>query len=400
VKSESVVDGLEKAFRDTVTREQMTLAEATQIQFRLVDTAQRVIGSDEVFTSDVGQVRQLATVGFGGGGRPRTTQRVERVLADFFEVEECVLVHGAGTGAIRAMLNAALSPASRVVVSSAHPYKTTLPAMQHMGLDVVATDFNEPEVLQQTVRRLRPAALYVQHVPQQLGDRHGIDAVIAAARDVMSDKIRILADDNYAVMRSPRIAVQLGADVSSFSFFKLLSRAQLGAVVGPADVLSTIRRDLSSAGCQVQGADAMEALRMLVYAPVALATQNEVVCQVTKRINHLIGDGELPQLRAAIAGQPGIRSVILLFNEPVAEEFLASAWRNGSPSQSVGEEAIYEFLPLFTYLTGTFLKGHPGLERYAVRVNPMRGGPETVLRVLRMALADREFLTAGSRAGR
>jgi len=78
----------------------------------------------------------------------------------------------------------------------------------------------------------------------------------------------------------------------------------------------------------------------------------------------------------------------------VAEEFLRSAWRHGSPSQSIGEEAQYEFLPLFTYLTSTFLKATPGLERFAVRINPMRGGTETVMRVLRSALADSDLHAA------
>jgi hypothetical protein len=89
---------------------------------------------------------------------------------------------------------------------------------------------------------------------------------------------------------------------------------------------------------------------------------------------------------------------VLLFGRPIAEDFLRSTWRNGSPSQSVGEESQFEFLPLFTYLTSTFLKATPGLEKFAVRVNPMRGGPDTVLRVLKQALKDPEFQKAASQA--
>ena len=40
----------------------------------------------------------------------------------------------------------------------------------------------------------------------------------------------------------------------------------------------------------------------------------------------------------------------------------------------------------------------PGLEKFAVRVNPMRGGPETVLRVLKQALNDPDFQKATSQA--
>jgi hypothetical protein len=96
-------------------------------------------------------------------------------------------------------------------------------------------------------------------------------------------------------------------------------------------------------------------------------------------------------VRAAVAAQPGIRCSVLVFDEPVAEAFVRSAWRNGSPSQSVGEEAQPEVLPLFTYLTSTFLKGMPGLEKYAIRINPMRGGSSAIIRVLEASLADPEF---------
>jgi hypothetical protein len=148
----------------------------------------------------------------------------------------------------------------------------------------------------------------------------------------------------------------------------------------------------------VQGGDAMDALRMLVYAPVALAVQNQVVLEAAERINALVDAGELRYVRCAVAAQPGIRSVVLVFDKPVAEEFLRSAWRNGSPSQSVGEEARYEFLSLFTYLTSTFLKGWPGLEKHAIRINPMRAGAETIVHVLQAALADPEFRRAAAAA--
>jgi hypothetical protein len=380
----SIVAGLEA----TAVREHMTVEQAIEYQFRLVDAAQPVLGSDEMFAEDYGQVRALATVGFGGGGRPRATARVEQVLAGFFATEDAVLVQGAGTGAIRAMLNAGIEAGSSVVLHSAHPYKTTLPSMRHMGLDIHQVNFDDTEALSATLRRVQPAAVYVQHVPQALGDAHEIDAVIDLVRAECPAATRVLVDDNYAAMRSQRLGVHMGADASALSFFKLLAPDQVGAVLGREDIVGSIRRDLSSAGCQVQGPQAMAALRMLVYAPVALAIQNRTVIQTAERINALVAAGELPLVRRAVPAQPGIRCVVLVFDDPIAEDFLRSAWRNGSPSQSIGEEAQYEFLPLFTYLTSTFLKSTPGLEKHAVRVNPMRSGPDTILRILRAALAD------------
>jgi hypothetical protein len=380
----------------TVVREHMTVEQATAHQFRLVDAAQSVLGSDGVFTEDYGQNRELATVTFGGGGRPTMTASVERVLAGFFEAEDAILVHGAGTGAIRAMLNGALDPGATVVLHSAPPYKTTMPTMRHMGVELRQVDFNDLDALRAELRGTRPAGLYVQHVAQALGDRYEIDALVALAREECGQDMRILVDDNYAAMRSRRIGIQMGADASALSFFKLLAPSQVGCVAGTGELVAAIRRDLSSAGCQIQGPDALAALRMLVYAPVALAIQNRTVLECTKRINALIAQGRLPFVHRAVAAQPGIRSVVLVFERPLAEEFVRSAWRNGSPSRSVGEEAQQEFLPLFTYLTSTFLKSTAGLEQYAVRINPMRAGPESVLRVLEAALGDQEFQEAAA----
>lgn len=378
--------------KGTVVREHMSLDQAIRTQFELVDSIQRVMGSDVYLTEDYGQVRELATVGFGGGGRPWATSRAERALADFFGSPDAVLVHGAGTGSIRAALNAALPAGGSVVLHSAHPYKTTLPAMNHMGLVLHQVDFNDLDAVRLVLASVRPDGVYIQHVPQGLGDDHEITDVIDLARSLCGDSVRVIVDDNYAVMRSTRIGVQMGADVSAFSLFKLLSPVQIGCVLGDEELVSTVRRDLSSAGCQVQGPAAMQALRMLVFAPVALAIQNNTVLEVTDRINARVAVGDLPLLRGAVAAQPGIRCSVLVFDRPVAEAFVRSAWRNGSPSQSVGEEAQPEVLPLFTYLTSTFLKGMPGLEKYAIRINPMRGGADTILRILDAALQDTAFL--------
>jgi hypothetical protein len=132
----------------------------------------------------------------------------------------------------------------------------------------------------------------------------------------------------------------------------------------------------------------MDALRSVVYAPVALALQNEVVIEAAAEINRLVEVGELTGLRCAVPSQLAMRAIALVFDEPIAEEFLRSAWRNGSPSRSVGEEARYDVVPLFTYLAGTILKSAPGIEGYVVRINPLRGGTDTIVRVLKAALGD------------
>lgn len=386
------LDGTLDALRSTVVREHMSLEQAVQAQFGLIDALQREMGSDIVFEEDAGQARDLATVGFGGGGRPHATARAERGLARFFGTDDAVFVHGAGSGAIRAMLNAGLEPGTRVALHAAPPYKTTSPAMQHMGLHTEAVDFDDLPGFEEYLGSRRPAGLYLQHVPQRLGDRHDVGQIIATARKAVGEDLTVLVDDNYAVFRSRRLGVQLGADASAFSFFKLLAPTNIGCVMGSSDIVDSIRRDLASAGCQVQGREAMEAIRSLVNVPVALAIQNRVVEDTAQAIEAGIAEGRYPFLGGAVAAQPGIRSIVLVFDRPIAEEAVRSAWRNGSPSRSVGEEARYEFLPLFTYITSTFLKSTPGLERYAIRINPMRSGPETILRILDASLRDPELV--------
>jgi hypothetical protein len=248
-------------------------------------------------------------------------------------------------------------------------------------------DFNDLDAVRAAVRD-DVDALYIQHVPHRLGDAYELEPLISTGRAERGDDLLVLVDDNYAAMRTPSIGVHLGADASALSLFKVLAAANVGCVAGTEQVTSRVRQDFGSAGSQVQGPEAMDALRSLVYAPVALALQNEVVIEASAEINRLIEAGRLPFLRCAVPSQVAMRAIALVFDEPIAEEFLRSAWRNGSPSRSVGEEARYDVLPLFTYLAGTFLKSAPGIENYVVRINPLRGGTETIIRVLEAALAD------------
>lgn len=379
----------ETALRVTGAREQMTLAQAAAEQHRLVDAIQRVLGSDAIFGEDYGQERTLASGSFGSGGRPVATAKVEQALSGFFGTDDVVLVHGAGTGSIRALLGS-LPPRGRVLLHEGLPYKTTAATLERMALETVTVDFNDLEALRAALHA-DIDALYIQHVPHRLGDVYEIEKVIRAGREEHGGDLLVLVDDNYAAMRASKIGVHHGADGSALSLFKLLAAANVGLVAGTERVTSRIRADLASAGSQVQGPDAMDALRSLVYAPVALALQNQVVIEAAGEINHLIAAGRLPYLRSAVPAHVAARAIALVFEQPIAEAFLRSAWRNGSPSRSVGEEARYDVVPLFTYLAGTFLKSAPGIQNYVARVNPLRGGTDTIVRVLEAALADPEL---------
>ena len=58
----------------------------------------------------------------------------------------------------------------------------------------------------------------------------------------------------------------------------------------------------------------------------------------------------------------------------------------GAIPNPVGSESKYEFAPLFYRISGTFRKSDPGLEYRMIRINPMRSGPETILRILENAV--------------
>ena len=74
--------------------ENITLQQAMQKQFRLVDCITRYFsGSESLTRGDLG-VRQP-------GNQPLTTQKAEQAIASFFGAEDCILVRGSGTGAIR-----------------------------------------------------------------------------------------------------------------------------------------------------------------------------------------------------------------------------------------------------------------------------------------------------------
>ena len=386
----AIPNELISTIKSTSNLEQMTVAEATQEQFRLVDSISRILGSDQIFFEDYGQDRSLGVGAFGSGGRPIATAKVEEVLSHFLGTEDTVLVHGAGTGSIRAMLSF-FESGSEIILHSGPPYKTTVASLQRMAITSNAVDFNNEAELRKILENDKMNGILIQHVPHQFGDNYHIHQIIDLARTIRGSAYPIFVDDNYAAMRSKKIGVQMGASASALPLFKLLARANIGCVTGNQEIITRIRQDSGSAGSQVQGPDAMDALRSIVYAPVALAIHNLVVEDACKEINRLISIGDIDLLAEAIPGPAAARSIVLVFKYPIAENFLQSAWRNGSPSRSVGEEARYDLLPLFTYIAGTYLKSNPLLKDYVIRVNPLRGGTATIERILKSALEDSRF---------
>ena len=193
----------------TFPLQSLTLAEAQQKQFALVDSLCRHFpGADFLSGGDLGLSPGLT--------QPRVTQRVEHVLADAFHAEAAVLVQGAGTGAIRAGLASLLKPGLRLLVHVAPVYPTTMVLVEQMGIELVRADFNDLAALRQVIAEHRPDAALVQHTRQQPQDSYVLAEVLA---EIALCGLPTLTDDNYAVMKVDRIGCECGATLSTFSWF-------------------------------------------------------------------------------------------------------------------------------------------------------------------------------------
>jgi hypothetical protein len=198
-----------------------------------------------------------------------------------------------------------------------------------------------------------------------------------------------MVDENGVILRRPHIGTQFGATASAFSLLKVLASTNIGCVLGPAAHIDAIRNDLSSQGSQVRGEDARDALEAMVYAPVALAIQHDVVDQTTSRINDLVAGAGLPDVFAAVACQPIVPSVVLVLNRPVASTALERLRAEAGAYAWVTEESRFSARPVFSTMPASFLGSQPEIGNYLIRINPIRSGPETLVRIIRSVFGDR-----------
>lgn len=280
----------------------------------------------------------------------------------------------------QAALAALLKSGQRLLVHDAPVYPTTRVIIEQMGLTLITADFNDLSALKQVVDEQQPDAALVQHTRQQPQDRYVLADVLATLR---AAGVPALTDDNYAVMKVARIGCECGANVSTFSCFKLFGPEGVGAVVGDADVISRIRATLYSGGSQIQGAQALEVLRGLVLAPVMHAVQ----AGVSERLLALLNGGAVAEVKSAVIANAQSKVLIVEFHQPIAARVLEEAQKLGALPYPVGAESKYEIPPLFYRLSGTFRQANPQLEHCAIRINPNRSGEETVLRILRESIA-------------
>ncbi|WP_313583213.1 aminotransferase class V-fold PLP-dependent enzyme [Lacrimispora sp.] len=352
----------------------ISVEEAVRLQFKVIDCITKSFSGREILNrGDLGIVPGL--------NKPLTTKKAERVIADLFDGEACILVRGAGSGAIRMGLHSILKPAEKILVHKAPVYSTTATSLEMLYIPAVEADYNDPDDIRRVIKENDDMkGALIQYTRQKPDDRYDIAQVIETIKECID--IPILTDDNYAAMKVSRIGIQCGADLSCFSSFKLLGPEGVGIIVGKACYIEKLVKESYSGGMQVQGHEALEVLHGLVYAPVALAIQAQVNEACVKRLNA----GEIPQVKQAFLANAQSKVLLVEFYENIAEKVLREAEKLGAAPNPVGAESKYELVPMFYRVSGTFRSADPTLESRMIRINPMRSGADTIMHIIKEAV--------------
>lgn len=357
----------------TYPLESINFEQAKEKQFRLVDyIAQEFNGAAFLSMGDLGVVPGL--------NQPKMTNKIEKVIANFFGAESSMLVRGAGTGAIRSCLFAMIKSGGSILVHDAPIYPTTEVNIDAMGLNVVRANFNDLDSIKHALTTTSIDVCLIQHTRQKPDDSYCLKSVIALINQY---KIETLIDDNYAVMKVNDIGSELGATVSTFSSFKLFGPQGVGVIVGDKSVIDNIRKVNYSGGCQVQGHEAQEVLRGLTFAPVMHAVQSEV----NEELVQILNTDQYPYVKSAFLANAQSKVLLVEFHDDIAELVTERAEKLGALPNPVGAESKHELPPLFYRVSGTFIKSDPTLKQRMIRINPNRAGKHTILRILNEAVA-------------
>ena len=356
----------------------LTMEEATKKQFQLVDAITQVFQGAEFLTrGDLGVVP--------GYNQPITTHKVEEVLATFFQAEAAMLVRGAGTTAIRLALHASIPREGTILVHDAPIYPTTQTSFEMLGLKVVKADFNNSHKVKEVLQHKKMDGVLIQLTRQKPDDSYDSEEIIQMIKEQFPD-LPIITDDNYAVLKVAQMGTEQGASLSCFSTFKVLGPEGVGCIVGQKKFIEKLRKENYSGGLQVQGHESLDVLRGMVYAPVSLALSAQVAEETCARLNK----GELPEVKEAFLANAQSKVILVTFNEPIAKSVLKKAEELGAAPNPIGAESKYEIIPMFYKVSGTFRQAMPEMDETTIRINPMRSGADTIIRILREAINDRD----------
>ncbi len=359
---------------ETYPLKSMTVNEAVQLQFKIVDEITKHFNGIEILTrGDLG-----VSLGIN---KPLVTKRVEQVISKSFDAAGAVLVRGAGTAAIRDALHSVVSCGEVILVHEAPIYKTTQNSINMLGIQTICANFNNLKHVKKVLRdNTQIKAVLIQYTRQTLLDSYDISDVIQAIKSIVD--IPIITDDNYAALKVKKIGIQCGADLSCFSTFKLQGPEGVGCIVGKSKYIDDVTSKMYSGGSQVQGFEALEVLRGLSTAPVLLAVQAEVLERVKVRLNNK----EVKGVKKAFIANAQSKVLLVELCQPIAKAVLKKAVELGGAQYPIGAESKYEIAPLFYRVSGTFIDADASLSDRMIRVNPMRAGDDTVIRILKEAI--------------
>jgi hypothetical protein len=110
-----------------------------------------------------------------------------------------------------------------------------------------------------------------------------------------------------------------------------------------------------------------------------LAIQATVIEECMLKLNNQL----IPGIKSAFIANAQSKVLLVEFEQEIAERVLFHAQQLGAAPHPVGAESKYEIAPMFYRVSGTFLKSDSSLKKRMIRINPMRCGTSTVLRILR-----------------
>lgn len=360
---------------ETYPLKSISLNEAMQFQFKMIDCiTQEFRGKDILSRGDLGVVAGL--------NKPETTFKAEKVVARFFDDESSIFVRGSGTSAIRYALFSVMKSQETLLVHTAPICSTTKTTIEMLGIKTISADFNNLDEIKRVMREHPEIkAALVQYTRQAIEDCYDMEEVIKTIKE-MKD-IPVVTDDNYAVMKVSKIGTQCGADLSCFSTFKLLGPEGIGCIVGKKKYIDILVKHHYSGGSQTQGWEALDVLRGLVYAPVALAIQAQTNEELVQRLQN---QHEIEEVKQAFLANAQSKVLLVEFKENIAKEVLRHAEELGALCNPVGAESKYEMCPLFYRVSGTFRASDPSLDDRMIRINPNRAGADTILRILKESI--------------
>ena len=121
----------------------------------------------------------------GTVNEPITTNRAEKVIARIFDAEACMLVRGAGSGAIRLGLHSILKCGDKILIHKAPVYSTTRTSFEMLGLIQVEADFNDLSQLGEVLKDNPDIkGALVQYTRQKLDDSYDMEEVVRTIKRI------------------------------------------------------------------------------------------------------------------------------------------------------------------------------------------------------------------------